>query len=198
MKRIKITFLALVASTLLITSCGNSTVYPQNEDGGKAVKQIIEKNFDPEKQVEELQIKSKEELYGELGEVKVVYWDGDKQMEDIYSPADGVQKSKESFASEKKMPFLKKTKTVAIKSFDVAPIPFKVGEATTLIPQEYENYSLHEYTFSVDDNGKVKQLFAVNATKKGEGKSQQGRMVSQNYYTFKFTVDENGKVALIP
>ncbi|MNG54171.1 hypothetical protein D3C87_453010 [compost metagenome] len=108
MKRIKITFLALVTSTLLITSCGNSTVYPQNEYGGKAVKQIIEKNFYPEKQVEELQIKSKEELYGELGQVKVVYWDGDKQMEDIYSPADDMQKSKESFASEKKNAFSKK------------------------------------------------------------------------------------------
>ncbi|WP_270087713.1 hypothetical protein [Sphingobacterium sp. SYP-B4668] len=31
----------------------------------------------------------------------------------------------------------------------------------------------------------------------GGGKSQNGRMVSQNYYTFKFKVDEGGKVALV-
>lgn len=197
MTRTKLKFLAMAAGMLLMASCSSNTVYPQNEDGGKAVKKLVEKNFDPEKQVQELQIKSKDELYGELGKLTIVYWDGDKQMEEVFSAADGLTPPEETFGSREKMPNLTKSKTIAVKDFDVEPIPYKVGEAVALIPQEYENYALEEYTFAVEDNGKVSQTFAVNATKKGEGKSQNGRMVSQNYYTFKFKIDQGGKVALL-
>lgn len=190
-------FISAFVILLLASSCGTDTVYPQNEDGGKAVKQIIEKNFDPEKQVEELQIKSKDELYGELGTVTIVYWDVDKQIEHVYSSADGLKKPEETFGSKQKMPMLKKSKTLAIKEFDTEPIPQKVGEAAALIPSGYENFSLHEYTFSVGDDGKVQQHFTINTTKKGEGKSQNGRMVRQNYYEFAFKVDGSGKVKII-
>ncbi len=195
-KKTKTTTLAALAAVFLMTSCGDSGIYPQNEGGGKAVKQLIDKHFDGEKQVQELVIKAKEELYGELGTVTVVYWDGDKQMEEVYSSADGANGPEETFGSKHKMN-LPKTKTVAIKEFDVEPIPYKVGEVVDLIPAEYENYALAEYTFSVDDNGKPKQRFTINTTKKGEGKTQNGRIVSQNYYPFNFKVDEAGKVTLI-
>ncbi|WP_144062601.1 hypothetical protein [Sphingobacterium paucimobilis] len=193
----KTTIFAAVASVLLMTSCGDGGIYPQNEGGGKAVKQIIDKNFDGEKQVQELTIKAKDELYGELGTLTAVYWDGDKQMEDVFSSSDGMKESAETFGSKQKMTHLPKTKTVAIKEFDVEPIPYKVGEAAGLIPEEYENYALADYQFTVGDDGKIKQLFTINTTKKGEGKTQNGRMVSQNYYPFKFKIDDAGKVVAI-
>ena len=196
MKKMKTTILAALAGVFLMTSCGEG-VYPQNEGGGKAVKQLIEKHFDADKQVQELVIKAKDELYGELGTVTVVYWDGDKQMEEVFSSSDGAKEPQETFGSKQKMKHLAKTKTVAVKEFDVEPIPYKVGEAAGLIPEDYENYALAEYTFSVDDNGKPKQHFTINTTKKGEGKTQIGRKVSQNYYPFSFKVDEAGKVVAI-
>ncbi|MBL1410467.1 hypothetical protein [Sphingobacterium faecale] len=197
MKKTKTTILAALAGVLLMTSCGDGGVYPQNEGGGKAVKQLIDKNFNGEKQVQELTIKAKEELYGELGTITVIYWDGDKQTEEVFSTADGVKGPQETFGSKHKMTNLPKTKTVAIKEFDVEPIPYKVGEAAGLIPEEYENYALADYEFTVGDDGKIKQRFTINTTKKGEGKTQNGRMVSQNYYPFKFKIDEGGKVVSI-
>lgn len=44
------------------------------------------KHFDGEKQVQALTIKSADKLYGELGEIAIVYWDGDREMEQVYSP----------------------------------------------------------------------------------------------------------------
>ncbi|MFD2554159.1 hypothetical protein [Sphingobacterium tabacisoli] len=193
----KTTILAALAGVFLMTSCGDGGVYPQNEGGGKAVKQLIDKHFDADKQVQELVIKAKDELYGELGTITAVYWDGDKQMEDVFSATDGMKEPAETFGSKQKMKHLAKTKTVAVKEFDVDPIPYKIGEAVELIPEEYENYALAEYGFTVEDNGKIKQRFTINTTKKGEGKTQTGRMVSQNYYPFSFKIDESGKVVAI-
>ncbi|WP_447642807.1 MULTISPECIES: hypothetical protein [Chitinophagaceae] len=202
MKTIKAIFFATIvaASGLMVTSCGDSKVYPQNEGGGKAVKQIIQKNFDPEKQVEELRIMAKDELYGDLGKIEILYWEGDKQMEHVYSASEGFSEKlfepAETVASKSTMDISKpkKGKTVTLKEFDTEPIPENVDEAVTFIPKEFENYALYKYVFSVDNNGKVQQNFTVNATKKGEGKSRSGRMVSQNYYGFDFKVDANGKV----
>lgn len=186
-----------IAIMLMVSSCGSDPVYPQNEGGGKALKAIIEKNFDPEKQVQELQVKSKEELYGDLGEVKIVYWDGDKQMQQVYNVDNGIKAPEETFASKKKMSFqLVKTKTQAIKDFNFEPIPNQIGEAVSLIPAAFENYAFSDYTFSFDQNGKAKQDFVINTTKKGEAKSQSGRMTRQNYYSFSFKV-EGGKVVAI-
>jgi len=184
-----------VAMLFMLSSCGSGTIYPQNEGGGKAVKDLVLKNFDPEKQVQELQIKAKDELYGDLGEVTVVYWEGDKQMEQVYDANNGLSEPKETFASKNNMKAqMEKTKTIAIKDFNLEPIPNNVGEAVGLIPDGYENYALNEYIFSFDNNGKAKQGFKIHATKKGEGKSQNGRMVSTNYYEFKFKLDEGGKI----
>ncbi|SHG43373.1 hypothetical protein [Pedobacter caeni] len=191
------------ALLLMASSCGSDTVYPQNENGGKAVKSIIEKKFDPEKQVEELEIKSKDELYGELGKVTIVYWEGEKQMEQVYSASEGFSdklfEPEETFASKSDILMSKNTKgkTAAIKTFDVEPIPSKVAEAVAFIPKEFENYALNKYVFSVDKNGKIQQQFTINTTKKGEGKTQTGRVERQNYYGFEFKVDENGKVVAV-
>ena len=199
MKKVSLQISAF-ALLFMVSSCGSGTIYPQNEGGGKAVKDIIEKKFDPEKQVEELEIKSKDELYGELGKVTIVYWEGEKQMEHVYSASEGFSEKlfepEETFASKSKIQMAKpkKGKTVAIKSFDTEPIPARVGEAVAFIPKEFENYALQKYVFSVDDKGKIQQQFTVNTTRKGEGKTQNGRIVSQNYYGFDFKVDENGKV----
>lgn len=196
MKKVSL-LISAIAMLLMTSSCGSSDVYPQNEGGGKAVKAIIEKNFDPEKQVQELQIKSKEELYGDLGKITIVYWEGDKQMEQEYSAKDGLKDPEETFAFKNKMTAqLQKTKTLSLKDFDLEPIPNQIGEAVTFIPADFENYAFHEYTYAFDKDGKATQKFTINTTKKGEGKSQNGRMVSQNYYSFNFKV-EGGKVVLI-
>ncbi|WP_316806725.1 hypothetical protein [Pedobacter agri] len=197
MKKVNL-LISAIALAATLSSCGSDTVIIQNEGGGKAVKEIIAKNFDPEKQVQELEIKAKEELYGELGEIKIVYWEGEKQMEHVYSVEKGLQAPKETFASERKMNFqLQKTKTMAVKEFDVEPIPNKVNEAILLLPKESDTHNLYEYSFSFDKDGKAKQNFKINVTKKGEGKTQTGRMVRTNYYEFNFAVDERGKVVAV-
>jgi len=197
MKKVSLLFSA-IAIMLLASSCGSDNVVVQNEGGGKAVKEIIAKNFDPEKQVQELQIKAKEELYGELGEIKIVYWEGDKQMEQIYSVKDGLKQPEETYASKNKMTFqMTKTKTIAIKEFDVEPIPKKVDEAILLIPDGSKYQALYEYNFSFDKKGKSKQNFQLNVTKKGEKQTQNGRMTSTNYYEFHFKLDDSGKVITV-
>lgn len=196
MNKITTLFTALsVATVLTLTSCGDHKVYPQNEGGGKAVKEIIEKNFAPEMQIEELTVQSADELYGELGEITIVYWEGDTQMEQVYSSDKGLKTAEESFASRNnKIHKPEKGKTLAIKEFDIESLPYKIGESAAFIPDEYENLSFRRYTFSVDNNGQPKQYFKINATKKGEGKSRNGRITTQNYYEFNFKIDENGKV----
>ena len=197
MKKVNL-LISAMAMSFALASCSSDNVVIQNEGGGKAVKEIIAKNFDPEKQVQELEIKAKEELYGELGEIRVVYWEGEKQMEHVYSVEKGLQEPKETFASERKMTHqMQKTKTIAIKEFDVEPIPQKVGEAIKLMPEAAATHNLYEYSFSFDKDGKAKQNFKINATKKGEGKTQSGRMVTTNYYEFNFELDDAGKVVIV-
>jgi predicted small secreted protein len=195
-------FIAAVAITsLLVTSCGSNEIYTQNVEGSKALKKEIATAFDENKPIEEISITAKKELYGEFGNATITYWDGETQMNHVFTADKGLQEPKETFASQQKktVPSFPLTKgaVFTLKQIDIEQIPGHVGAAVALIPAGYDQFSLYRYSFSAEKNGQVKQDFQINATKTGESSKQSGRMITTNFYEFNFSVDENGKVKAV-
>jgi len=194
MKRI---VFALSAAVLCLAGCDSGKFVMQEPEGCKVVKEMLDKSLDGNKEVESLTLKAKEELYGEFEDATITYWVGDIQMTQRFNRSKGLQKPDTAYEWKNNSPIKPQKKaTCLIKDFDVSQVPGKVGEAAGMISKLYKDFSLYRWTFTAAGNHKSTSTFQLNATKKGEGSTQNGKMISTKYYEFHFSVDENGRVTL--
>lgn len=203
-----ILFLA-VATTAMLTSCGGSTIFPQNEDNGKQVKDLVIKNFGGDKQVSAITLLSQDELYAALGSVTIQYKDGDKKYEQTYAdgkvgePKEEMENAMAQQASElianiqNKVGVkteAKKDYTVALESINYDQIPYQVGAAAAMLESEYEKFVLRSYTVRVVGENELQVRFVIHAQKIGEAKEMRGRKTVTSYYDFTFEVQKDGTV----
>ncbi|MEC4117451.1 hypothetical protein [Myroides phaeus] len=203
-----ILFLA-VATTAMLTSCGGSTIFPQNEDNGKQVKDLVIKNFGGDKQVSAITLLSQDELYAALGSVTIQYKDGDKKYEQTYADGKvGEPKEEMENAMAKQASELianiqnkvgvkteaKKDYTVALESINYDQIPYQVGAAAAMLESEYEKFVLRSYTVRVVGENELQVRFVIHAQKIGEAKEMRGRKTVTSYYDFTFEVQKDGTV----
>lgn len=203
-----ILFLA-VATTAMLTSCGGSTIFPQNEDNGKQVKDLVIKNFGGDKQVSAITLLSQDELYAALGSVTIQYKDGDKKYEQTYADGKvGEPKEEMEDAMAKQASELianiqnkvgvkteaKKDYTVALESINYDQIPYQVGAAAAMLESEYEKFVLRSYTVRVVGENELQVRFVIHAQKIGEAKEMRGRKTVTSYYDFTFEVQKDGTV----
>ena len=203
-----ILFLA-VATTAMLTSCGGSTIFPQNEDNGKQVKDLVIKNFGGDKQVSAITLLSQDELYAALGSVTIQYKDGDKKYEQTYADGKvGEPKEEMENAMAKQASELianiqnkvgvkteaKKDYTVALESINYDQIPYQVGAAAAMLESEYEKFVLRSYTVRVVGENELQVRFVIHAQKIGEAREMRGRKTVTSYYDFTFEVQKDGTV----
>ena len=202
MKKTIITLLA--GTTLLLTSCGD--VFEggwniNNSEGIKELKTEFLENFDGEKEVNEFAITAKDHMTSEFGKAKIKYLTDGVAYEQSYK--DNINSGK-TLEDEAKISnafqtdfFIKQMKgKVKIKDLDFASIATKFNEACTTIPAEFENFTLYNWTFEANKKDEITSSFTIEASKKGEGTSVQGRNIVTNYYEFNFGVNKEGELEI--
>lgn len=205
----KMILFLVVATTTMLTSCGGSTIFPQNEDNGKQVKDLVIKNFGGDKQISTITLLSQDELYAALGSVTIQYKDGDKKYEQTYADGKvGEPKEEMENAMAKQASELianiqnkvgvkteaKKDYTVALESINYDQIPYQVGAAAAMLESEYEKFVLRSYTVRVVGENELQVRFVIHAQKIGEAKEMRGRKTVTSYYDFTFELQKDGTV----
>lgn len=199
----------LLFSILFMASC--SQIEEALDSGGLEInsaesvgelRKLIEEKFGPEKEVFALKIYAKDHLSSDLNNLAIGYLEKGLQYRQNYYVELGLESNKledpkPASKSFQKPFFLKKLQgKVKVKDFKIEEIASKFDEAMQMIPQEYEEFVLHEWEYEVNNQNEITAEFMLEGTKKGEGSTRQGRNVITNYYQFKFKMDKTGKLTL--
>ena len=183
--------------TTLFFSCSSSTngLDVTSATDINTIKELVVEEFD-DIEVNQVHIVTENELSNNFESFSITYVEDGKLKNRLYNqllpegdkmqpPHDGLQI------------FLKK-KQGKIKlseiDFDIVTSTFK--EACKLIDDNYENYTLHNFSFHVKNDHSVTAQFQINATEKGEDTETSGNMEITNYYEFDFEMEANGTLTL--
>lgn len=190
--------------SIALTSCDSGLMgVPADKDvstqeGLKSIKEKVVNAFGGDKKVHNLSITTKDHMDNTFGLAIANYLENGKDMSQSFvtQPEEKVQPAKPSVVQSE---FLLKNKqgSVAIKDFNFEQIAGKVEEAKKMIPADYEDFYLHDWTYEVSNDHKITADFIIEGAKKGEGSKRQGRMIVSNYYEFKFKMDDAGKVSMV-
>ncbi len=190
MRKIFFSLIAIIAITFV--SCNSGNFNFATPDGALDVQKHIINKFG-DKEVYYLNVMGKNELSSELAVISLKYVDADKSYKKGLA---GGRISDEEL--ETSFPYKEgKDGKVKISELDFSVIPVKFEEAIKFITSqtdEYENFQLYDWTFEVNKDKKSEASFVINATKKGESTSMEGRYEVTNYYTFNFEMKADGTI----
>nr|WP_314289387.1 hypothetical protein [uncultured Capnocytophaga sp.] len=205
MKKISILLGTMLA--LVMTSCGGSLFGDDliSKEGIDKAKEVLTKDPFGNKEFNWVELKTKEALNSKFDEVATSYYDPavQKDVKQTYNSTSKLSDPETSQLSaiEDKIG-LNKNK----ERFKVSEIPFDklVSEAQDAIKffgglketAEYEDFNVNEISMK-KENGKLKTVFKIDMTKKGEGSYRQGRQRVTNYYEVRIFRGENGEWELV-
>ncbi len=191
MKKINLILVSVLSMALF--SCGGGLPDFNEKDGVSRVKEIAEDQFGGDKEIYSLMVATKDHLTSDVMMVDVSYTKDGKDYSQSYLV------EQDNLVEEKSNNFKNQSGVqIKISDIDFDQISEKYKEATKLIDEqgEMEDYTLHNWIYRMNRNGKLESTFTVEATKKGEGVGLEGRNVVTNYYEFNFEVDENGELVV--
>ena len=205
MKKFSILVGTMVA--LVMTSCGGSLFGDDliSKEGIDKAKEVLTKDPFGDKEFNWVELKTKGALNSKFDEVATSYYD----------PA--VQKDmKQTYNSTSKLGDPEADQTASIRAnagldkdkerFKVSEIPFDklLSEAQDGLKffsgleetAEYEDFNINEISMK-KENGKLKTVFKIDMTKKGESSYRRGRERITNYYEVRIFRGENGEWDLV-
>ncbi len=191
MKKINLILVSVLSMALF--SCGGGLPDLNEKDGVAQVKDIAEDQFGGDREIYSLMLATKDHLTSDLMMIHVGYTKDDKNYSQSYLV------EQEILDDEKSNSFKNNGgHQIKISDIDFDQITTKYNEAVKLLDEqgEMEDYTLHNWTYRMNRNGKLESTFTVEATKKGESAGLQGRNIVTNYYEFNFEVDENGELVV--
>lgn len=191
-----------IGTMMQFTSCGKVSDivdsaagidYNTTEGASKTQERLV-KNFGG-KEVYEVDFSSRNELSSSLQSIDVKYVENDKSYsQSMYDTTLNDPKVETTWAYKEN-----KDGKIKVEDLDLSVMPSKFAEAVKIIEtetDEFHNFNLYRWDFELEKGNKVTARFTINATKKGEGNTMQGRNIVTNYYEFNFDMDANGKVTL--
>ncbi|WP_109436645.1 hypothetical protein [Aquimarina sp. AU119] len=161
-------------------------------DGIEDLKEVIFSNFGEDKQVHSLNLLTKNDKSGTFEMAQIMYPENEKVFSQVYIVFLGKVQEPTEIDSDIT------SGTVALKDigFDRIEIAFKdsqklVEEKT----QEFTNYRLVDWGFSVESDNKIVSSFTIVATKKEKGNTIYGeRIIGTQEFEFEFELDGDGTV----
>ena len=147
--------------------------------------------FGEDKEVYKFSIETKDHLTSEASYLSINYLEEKLDYGQTYyfslngkEKLEEPEKARDNFQTKF---FLKnKQGKVKIKDLDFNIITAKFNEGVAMISDEYESFTLHSWDYNVNNNGEVTADFTIEARKKGESTSLEGRNVVTTYYEFPF------------
>lgn len=222
MKKLFLSVFAMTLFATVFVSCdrlGLNDPAMDSEEAAAKVKEAVAKNIDATKwKIFEITWDEGEELGNKLGSI---YLTLANKEGDYFTQKISYNKEHEFVAEEVKEPILpKRTRDQIVyeevvgidcNKLDGKTIVKHIEAAKALIPEEYEFKSVEYYKIKEDVNrisytersmksyhkakkqyGKQSPSIKLNVLKKGEGTKMEGRNITTNYYSFLFTMKEDG------
>ena len=185
-----------------LTACdglGGESIYDLDKPGeiNEVKKEIIDKVGDI--LVYEVIMTSQEELETAIDEITLVT---------AYKAEEGTlnrknfQLTEEAAAStsiidsEFSVRVYKKNDPKKISEIDFTMIEKNIETAKKLIPSEFVDHALYNYSIEFDDNKRADH-FTINTLMEDENNHIEGNDLVTNYYEFLFEMDENGEVVMV-
>lgn len=219
LNKIKYVFYGLIAIGIgyqLWKSEVKDNINPQEEKDLAAIEKIVSKNFDPELAVTSLTLESTDHLESKLRNVKVEYVKEGEVYTNTYTISTGdsdekkVEQEKNAVTAgpktkPKEITKPEDLKTVKIKDFNLSLIATYYAKAIKAINEDFstdgkpdfKGYTLCQFTYKVNHEGKVIGGFIIEGTLVGEGKKTVGRTTYTNYYEFAYLFDDKGELELL-
>ncbi|PIE88295.1 MAG: hypothetical protein CSA04_02660 [Bacteroidetes bacterium] len=183
---------------VLFTACSSfKSQKISNSQDLSAVMEIVASHF-PDDNLLHIAILADDHLSDKFETLNVYYYENDKVYVATYyefqagwldpekSPFHGIKKA------SNKVNRLKKA-----SDFDFGNVQELLTKAILFIEEnsdEFEDFKLYSIEQGSQPNGEMETKFTVNATKKDEGSTRQGRNIVTTYYEFNFIVDERGEI----
>jgi hypothetical protein len=192
MKNILKTFLAV--SVLTLSSCGMDSLVPKNlndADDITVIKATVEEKLGADKMVNKLILTADDYLSNGFERAQITYMRDDTEYSQDYF-LKVVNDPKKSIIQRNLH-----DGAIKISEFDFEQIPSSFTKAVEMIEaesDEYQDFVMYQWEFTVDKNNEVTSEFSVNGTKKGEANYTEGRNIVTNYYEFEFTSDKDGNI----
>lgn len=189
MKKINLILVSILSMTLF--SCGGGAPNINEKEGIAEVKELMKDQFGGDREVYGFTLMTTDHLTSELLMASVNY----EKEEQTYSQAYLLNTKTLNDATKNRFKN-RSDKQIKISDLDFELISTKYDEAVKLIEKEgeMEDYTLHSWIGRIGKSGKMEASFTIEATKKGEGTSLEGRNVVTNYYEFEFEVDGDGNL----
>lgn len=178
----------------LLASCSSNVTDLNEPESFSKIEELAKSSFGEDLEVYAFSIGTQDHLSSEMRNISIDYLEDGVDYERSYDLINGEgkeleepEKASESFQTEF---FLRKKQgKLKIKDIDFQLINTKYEEAIALIAEDYENFTLHSWKYEVDNDGGVTADFMVEATKKGESTTMEGRNIVTNYYEFPFKMN---------
>ncbi|WP_282080798.1 hypothetical protein [Aquimarina algiphila] len=193
----QITYCAIAIFGFLVVACSNplKSLSINNPEDLTELKTLLTETYGEDTELYTLDITAVDHLTSDFESFSVDFNQDDIDFQQYYS------NSRKTLDDPKKARIEKKGKYGKIKAsgFNLDQISVKFEEAVKFIEDasdEYEDFTLYSWKFEVNKDQKVTSYFYVEATKKGEATTREGRNIVTNYYDFRFEVDENGVLSI--
>ena len=182
-----------IGLALAISSCSSLTGSKLvSAEGLEKAKKLLEKDPYTGKAFTKVMLWAGQPLEENFESVTAQYFD-QKQGKDVSQTASEAGLSSPDVSTDE--PSKAETFTLAEIPFDKVPaqvdnmIKFLSSQSEL---EEMEGYIVHSLVFT-KENGQIKQKYEIQCTKKGEGKSVEGRNIVTNYYQFHVTPTSDGQ-----
>ncbi len=189
-KKVLILFVGIV----ILSSCGTNATDLNKPESFTKIKELALSKFGGDKEIYKFSIQTKDHLTSEVSYLNISYLEDKLDYGQMYflslngkEKLEEPEKARDSF--QKKFFLKNKQGKVKIKDLDFSIIEAKYDEGIGMISNEYESFTLHSWTYNVNNKGEITADFTIEGRKKGESTSMQGRNIVTNYYEFPFKMN---------
>ncbi len=192
-------------ATIALTSCsdiGDAFSGDPKIDDSEDLKELatdIVKAFGKDKEVYRLDIETREELNSEFLYASIGYIENGEDYKRSYKthPQDGrVLEDPNKSSVQAEVHLRSKQGKAKLSDFNFKKIIPSYSKACKMIPKEFEDFSLHSWSFRVDLENQITSKFTIHGTKVGEGSHREGNMSVTDYYEFIFELNQDGDIVV--
>ena len=166
-------------------------------DGVEDIQSIVMDDFGADRSVHTLRVMADDHLSNNLGFVQSVSIDGDTERTKTYAiDVNGMSRvtDEEKTLSAGMLKLAQQKGSLTLGEIDYTLMHKQYEEAVAMLPEEFENPYLNQFTFNVDRNNQLTTDLTIEATKVGEDSEMEGLREVINYYEFNFEGEADGTV----
>jgi len=187
--------IAFLFSILTLSSCGGSSesIDITTTEGASALKTLLQSEFG-DKRVCEVTITTEDELSNNFSTCLVTFIaDGQLQHKSYVHESAGETNWMPAYTGNQT--FIDKYKgRKRISELDFGKMTSLFAEGKSMIEENYENHSLHNFTYTAGLDDAVTGSFIINVTDKNEDTEEANGFEVVNYYEYAFDVDASGNI----